>query len=404
LKKYKYKAKKGPQEIVEGMLLAESQDEAIDQINNMGLLPMDLYEEGAETKQPVTEKKISLRVKIKFLTAFYRQLKSLVKSGVSILKALNLLSDQFSDSKLRNIIGQVKDGVREGQDLSESLGRFPSVFGRFEIAMINAGESVGHLDEALSHIVQYREQIEDVQSKIKSAIAYPIFLLCVAFVSVVFMLTYVIPKFSSFFTDLGQELPLATRILIEVSGWFESYGLYFMAALVVLFVFLSKASKNETNRIILDRMWLKIPKFGALTLNAELSQLCRALQLLVGSGMQLPIAMKIGKGVVQNSVIKNGFETSCRVVSDGGSFSEALLRPGVFPSLMVQLAHAGEETGKLDDALGQVASWYEKDVEVTIKMMTSLLEPIIILGVGIIMGAIVISVLLPVFSLSAVTP
>ncbi len=401
MKKFKYRAKKGPEEIVEGVLLAQSQDEAIDRMSTMGLLPIDLSEETALERTPQAPPRWSQKSSYRDLTAFYRQLGSLVKSGVSLLRALALMGSQFPNVHLRTVIMHIHDQVREGRDFSESLAAFPQNFSGFEIAMIHAGESVGRLDHSLMRIVGYREQSEAIQGKIKSALIYPSFLIVVASISIAFMLTFVIPRFSTFFESLGQQLPLATRILIGISHWCVQNGLYLAAAVTVVFFLTPFVMKIQSNKMIFDRLLLQVPQVGAWVLKTEISQLCRALEILTGSGMQLLHAMKVSSSVIRNLKLKNSFDECHQAVLDGTRLSEALAHTGTFPTLVTQFVQAGEESGKMDEVLGQIALWYEQDVEANVKLATSLLEPVIILAVGLILGGIVIAILLPVFSLSA---
>lgn len=229
MKKYKYKAKKSPTEVVEGVLTAAGQDEAIEKINAMNLIPVELEEHTDEPQKKGTVKvskkpQKGSRVKSKILTACYKQLSRLLKSGVPLLKSVAILADQQEDERLKAVLLIIEKDIREGKAFSESLLQYPSIFSSFETALIRAGESVGQLDETMIRIADYREQQESLLSKVRSAVVYPIFVFGLGLLTLLFMLIYVIPNFSRFFVDLGQELPFPTKLLIFLSdvalkGW-----------------------------------------------------------------------------------------------------------------------------------------------------------------------------------------
>lgn len=402
MKKFRYKAKKGPEEVVTGLLTAESQDEAIDKINEMGLLPIDVEvdEPRAPAKQAIRRvrpKKISAHE----LAVFSRQLTALVKSGVPILRGISIISEQSFNLYLKDVLERIRDSVREGNNLSSAMAQFPSVFSTFDVAMIQAGESAGKIDEALLAIAKYREDEERVLAKVRSAIAYPLFVISLGVATVGFMLTYVIPKFSSFFLDLGQELPLPTRILITASQWAQISWIWVLALALIPFFLIRKMRRSKTDKIHLDRFLIRLPKIGPMILKTEIVRFSRSLQLLLGSGMQMLGAIRTTIPVVGNEAVRQELEQCYKAVEDGGNFSEKLRNSTLFPKFVHHLTSIGEESGRLDSALGEVAAWYEQELEEHIKIMMNLLEPAVILIVGLILGLMIIAVLLPIFSMNA---
>jgi type II secretory pathway component PulF len=404
MKKYRYKAKRGTSEACSGTLAAETREEAIDQINELGLFPIEVEEEkDEEVKQKKAASRTWLKKKVntRDLAILYRQLAKLIKSGVPILRALVLVSEQSEHPFLKEILMRVQEMVREGTNLSSALATYEKVFSVFDIAMIGAGESVGRIDESLTRIADYREQQNAVYLKIKTALAYPLFVIVAGAVTLMFMMSYVIPKFSKFFLDLGQNLPLITRLLIDASDWTKKFWYWVPITVAAVYFFISNMRKRSAERMILDRLMLKIPKAGDLITKSEVARLSRTLALLLKSGMPVLNAMKIAVPVMSNEAIKKELVACAKALEDGKLFSESLRQSKLFPPFVSQLIGVGEESGKLDEALAEVAGWYEQEIDETLKVMTNLLEPVIILVVGLILGIIIVAILLPVFSMNA---
>ena len=402
MKKFRYRAKKGPKETVEGVLVAENRDEVINQINDMGLFPIEIDEERLAEKAAKDLLKLPARaVGNRERTVFYGQLSRLIKSGVPILRSLNIIREQTSNERFREVINQVQRGVKEGGSLSASLGSYPKIFLPFEVAMIQTGESVGKLGESLARLVDYLEEQEALRSKVRTAVAYPIFMTAMGAITVFVMVTFVVPKFSQFFSDLGQELPIATRLLIRVSHVSNKAWPWGAAILGALLLWMKNMSRTPTEKRVLDRFVLGIPKIGQLVMKLETARFARALELLIGSGMQILNAVRIAIPVIGNEALKGELEKCSRKLEEGGFLSDGLRQSKLFPAFVCHLVSIGEESGKLDEAFREIAAWYEKDTTQTIQIFTNLLEPAIIVGVGFVLGLIIVAVLMPVFSINS---
>jgi len=402
MKSFHYKAKKGPLEVVEGSLHAGSHEEAIDKVNALGLVPVDIQEESVEGGAPV-KKKLPVSGKAvggRDLLAFYRQTSKLVKSGVPILQALLLIAQQSENERFSEMLKRLHQEVREGNSLSGSLALFPKTFSSFDIGMIQTGEAAGCLEEVLERIAHYHEAENELVSRIRSSLAYPAFIVLVGIFSVVFMLTGVIPKFSRFFADLGQDLPLITRILMGVSGWFERHIGWVIGFTAAAFFIFNRLLKVPATRLRFDRMILGLPLAGRVLLKAEIARMSRTLELLLKSGIPLVKGMKILIPVVKNLAIRSELER-CRVELEQGSLlSISLKKSALFPPFVCHFIGIGEESGRLDESLHEIAEWYEKDTAEAVKIMLSLLEPAVILVIGIILAFIIMAVMLPVFSIN----
>lgn len=405
MKKFAYKAKKGPSELLEGSVSAETRDSAIDKINDLGLVPVDVWEMsagGKDGRQTAAARigKSGPRIRSRDLLLFYRQLAKLMKSGVPLLQALFLILQENENLQLKKLLESLHKEVREGNTLSSGMVKNPQVFSAFDVGMIQTGEAVGKLDEVLLQIAEYRSRQRELSSKVKTALAYPSFVMVMGFLTLVFMLTYVIPKFTGLFADLGQELPLPTRILMGVSAWFQTQGPFLLAGACAVVILFMRALRSPKGKEQIDRSLLRLPGIGKVILKSEIARFSRTLELLLKSGIPMLKALRIAEPVLQNRALGQELFRCHSILEDGGYLSDGLRKGKYFPSFVCYFIAIGEESGKLDESLQEIADWYEKDTAEAIKIMTTLLEPTIILIVGGLLAAMIMAVLLPVFSIN----
>lgn len=395
---YKYYAKKGPESNREGTLEAQTREEAVEKLNQMGYTPVRLEEFVPPVKRSPLPK-LAGRIKLRDITIFTRQLSSLIKSGVPILGALNIISEQSDNPNFKNALRGIHDDIKDGKPFSAALSNYPGVFSQFYIAMIRTGEDSGTLQEVLLRIADYRQQQEEILSKLRTALAYPILMAVVGVATVVFMLTYVMPRLIQIFVSLEQALPLPTRILITVSNRLRQDWLWIVLIIAAALLVVRHQSNSESFKLPLSRFKLHLPGFGDFFLKTELARFCRSLELLIRSGLPILKAINVSVPIVRNEVIKRQLLCSYKDLEQGGSFGRSLKKSRLFPAFMSNLIIVGEESGRLDEALAEVARTYEKDIDDGIKVMTSLLEPMMILIMGLLVGFIVVSMLLPIFQI-----
>ncbi len=407
MKIYHYRAKKSPTEVREGTLQAETEEEVITKVNDMGLVVVQIQEvtdkpESAASALHTNERARPYRGLLGHaVTRFYKQFGRLIQSGIPILQALKLMADQTESVRLKHIIQEIQKNVAEGLPLSQALFKYPEYFSPFDLAMIEAGELVGHLDESLKRIAIYRDSQEKLMSKIRGSLAYPIFVTVAGVAAIVFMLSFVMPKFSLFFLDLGQELPLLTRLLIGASHIAEKSWIGILGAAVVLFFIFRRSLQADAKQMGWHRFYLGLPKIGRLIVYSQFSRFARTLSLLLESGIPLLKALQTSLPVVTNQVIRAQLQVCHAAIVEGGSFGEALRRSDRVPVFVTQLIRAGEESGRLQESLNDISDWYEQELQENAEVLTKLLEPILILAVGAILGLMVIAVLLPIFSMNA---
>lgn len=405
MKNFGYKAKKGPDDIQEGFIVAESRDHAVDKINEMGLLPVDIWEASAQNRKSnksasTAHRSSGLKVKSKDLLVFYRQLAKLMKSGVPLLQALFLMLQENENQQVKTLLEDLHKEVREGNTLSSGMQKHPQIFTAFDIGMIQTGEAVGKLDEVLLQIAEYRRKQRELASTVRSALAYPAFVMSMGILTVIFMLSFVIPKFTGIFQDLGQDLPLPTRILIGVSDFMQAHGPFLIIGSAVFLIMFLRVIKQPAGKAQFDALLLSLPVIGKVILKAEIARFGRTMELLLKSGIPMLKALRIAEPVVQNRALGKEVFACHALLEHGGYLSDGLRKGHYFPPFVCYFIAIGEESGKLDESLQEIAEWYEKDTAETIKIMTTLLEPTIILIVGGILAAIIMAVLLPVFSVN----
>ncbi|MFH0827390.1 MAG: type II secretion system F family protein [Candidatus Omnitrophota bacterium] len=395
---YRYTAKKGPQEVMEGQLEAASEKEAVEKINALGLIPMRVEEEVTLSASAASTGKSFGKVKTRQITVFSRQLATLIRSGVPILRAIHIIMEQSESRTLKAVLGDIHDNLKEGSTFSSSLAAHPDCFSPLYIAMIRAGEDTGALPEALLRVTDYRMKQEEFISRLRMALAYPVLMAIVGAATIVFMLTFVIPRLTKIFLSMGQELPLPTQILISISRGLSEVWVWL--ALSVIILILIQQSKTGAGKAVLSRLKIRLPLFGSIILKVNLSRFCRTLELLIKSGIPILKAIDIAVAVINNEVVKEKLKTSHKELEQGGSFGKSLKTSGLLPSFMTNLVIVGEESGKLAEALSEVADTYERETDEAVRIMTNLLEPLMILVMGLIVAFIVIAMLLPIFEIN----
>jgi type II secretory pathway component PulF len=399
---YKYKAKKGPENLVEGKISAQSEKEAVEKITQMGYVPVYIQEETQKTKQSSTFNLSFGRVRSQDITIVSSQLASLLKSGVPFLNAINIIAEQSENPNLKATLKGIHNTVKEGADFSTALSQYPQVFSSLYLAMVRTGENSGQLPEILLKIAEYRRKQEEMMSRFRMAMAYPILMVIVGLGTIIFMLTFVIPRLTRLYSNMGQILPLPTRILVTLSDSLRHWWFWIIIIIVIIATLIRRQEKTEAGKLSISIFKLRLPIFGKLILKSELGRFCRTLELLIKSGVPILRAIQISIPVLGNEVIKLKLRQSYKDLEQGGSFGLSLKDSKVIPVFMSNLIIVGEQSGRLYEALAEVAGSYERDTDEAIKTMSSLLEPIMVLVMGLIVGFIVVAMLLPIFEINVI--
>ncbi|MEL1222860.1 MAG: type II secretion system F family protein [Candidatus Neomarinimicrobiota bacterium] len=393
----------------EGEIRADSLDTAIQKLSANGQMVISLKEvdDTFDFLGPfIDEIQLSIekaknRIPLSNIVFFTRQLATMFSAGLTLERAIQSLGAEEKHRKFKKILNTVSDNIRKGLNLSESLSRHPGVFNTLFVAMVKAGEVSGNLNEILEQLSSYLENLDDTRRKVKSAMNYPIFMILFLIGMLMVMLLVIIPKFSQVYSQLGAGLPAATRQMIDFSTWFgNNVGfLGFVTFSVISIIWL--ISKTQRGGYALDSFILKIPVFGTLTEQSILNKFCKTFGILIGAGVPVLETTALLRKVVDNKVYERAIDNASDLIRDGYNISTALRRTEVFPSILLQLASTGEDTGELDDLLDRAADYYQKQVDALVERMTTLIEPLLILLVGAVIALMVVLTYLPVFHLGS---
>jgi|TARA_B100001250_G_scaffold380430_1_gene371854 type IV pilus assembly protein PilC len=393
----------------EGEIRADSLDNAIQKLTSNGQMVISLKEvdDTLDFLGPFLDEvqlsieKIKNRIPLANIVFFTRQLATMFSAGLTLERAIQSLGAEEKHKKFKKILNSVSENIRKGLNLSESLTRHPGVFNTLFVAMVKAGEVSGNLNEILEQLSSYLENLDDTRRKVKSAMNYPIFMILFLISMLMVMLLVIIPKFSQVYSQLGAGLPPATKKMIEFSTWFGNNAGILAFVVFSIYGSLWLISKTQRGGFALDSIKLKTPVFGALMEQSILNKFCKTFGILIGSGVPVLETTALLQKVVDNKVYEKAIVDASDYIRDGYNISTALRRTEVFPSILLQLASTGEDTGELDDLLDRAADYYQKQVDALVDRMTTLIEPLLILMVGAVIALMVVLTYLPVFHLGS---
>ena len=397
--RFAYRAKDTELRVVEGTIEADSEAAAISRLGSQGVFPISVVE--AATRG-ATHRVISRRISQRALTYTIRQLADLLGGGLPLLGALTLLIRQTEQPALERIIEQLAASVRDGASLSDAMAQHPQVFTPLHVSMVRAGEEGGGLEQALVRLAELGESEAELRSRVMSASAYPLFVLCVACAMTIFLMAYVIPTLSLVFIESGQLLPLPTRFLLAVSRLFTRWWLALLGVLTVLAFGLRRWHASPLGRATLDRAFMALPGVGVLVRKLDTARFTRTLGIMVSQGVPVLQALDVVARNVSNTILRSAVERIQVAVREGSSIAAAIVASGQFPAFVGNMVAVGEESGTVDGALLKVASTYEREVDRTIRTLTTVLEPVLLVVVGGVVMFIVLAMLLPVFQIGLV--
>jgi type IV pilus assembly protein PilC len=395
---FDYKVRDADGRLVKGQLEADSVPLVAARLRDMGYAPVEIKPVSLNLKRDINIPGITDRVALKDVALMSRQLATMVAAGLTLVRALSVLADQIESKPLRDAMLQVRQDVEQGSSLSTSLEKLPKVFPPLYIAMVRAGEVGGQLDSVLLKLSSTLEKQVELRQKVRSAMAYPAIVFCAVIVIVTAMMIFIVPIFKKLFTSLNGTLPLPTRIVIAISNIVASVWLLAVIGIVVLIVVLMRrwiATPNGRRRW--DAFKLRPPVFGPLTHKVALARFCSTFSSLLSAGVPVIEALDIVSQNAGNQVVADALIGAQDGVREGKNLSNILARYPVMPIMVTQMIETGEESGALDDMLDKVATFYDNEVNATVDSLTSILEPLIILFMGACIGAIVISLYLPMF-------
>ncbi|MEY4978391.1 MAG: hypothetical protein RLZZ352_661 [Pseudomonadota bacterium] len=391
---YEWEGKDRNGKKVRGETRAAGENQVLASLRRQGVIPSKVKKRRMASGKSIKPKDIAI---------FTRQLATMMKAGVPLLQAFDIVGRGNPNPSVTQLLNSIRTDVETGTSLSASFRKNPLYFDTLYCNLVEAGESAGILEELLDRLAVYMEKTEAIKSKIKSALMYPISVVIVAFVVVAVIMIFVIPSFKEVFSSFGADLPAPTLFVISVSEFFVAYWwLIFGSIGGGIYFFLQAWKRNEKVQLVMDRVMLKMPIFGALVEKSVIARWTRTLSTMFAAGVPLVEALDSVGGASGNSVYASATEKIQQEVSTGTSLTDAMTNANIFPSMVLQMCSIGEESGSIDHMLGKAADFYEAEVDDMVAGLSSLMEPIIIVLLGSIIGGIVVSMYLPIFKLGAV--
>ncbi|MGR6836437.1 type II secretion system F family protein [Syntrophomonas erecta] len=395
---FAYRVRDRQGKILTGRLEAEDKKTVIDSLlkQNYYILSLEeIVQSGQKLELPWGFAKVPARDMI----VMTRQLATMLSAGLPILKCFSILAEQANHKKLKKALFSIRDNLEEGVTVWQAMACHPAVFSSIYISMVRAGELGGVMDSVLERLSLHLEREDEITSKIRSASIYPAIITVFAFLMVIFIITVVMPGFIGMFEAAGAQMPGSTRALLAISNLIRTRWVYLLAGTVILIYGLKIIGKTRRGRYFFDNLYLHLPIIGKTISRITVARFARTMGTLVGSGIPILQALEVSEDVVGNAVVSRGIRKARESISEGQAISIPLQNTGVFEPMVIQMVAVGEETGALDDMLIRMADYFDREIMYLIDSMMALIEPILILLVGILVGAIVVSTLMPIFEL-----
>ncbi len=400
---YAYIAKNSDGTEVTGVATAETLEEIVGRLHAQGLAVLDVTERkgGALGRSLLDSLKAAMagRASSRDLALFSRQLATVLESGIPIARGLRGLSSDGVRGVMARVVPDLAQRLERGESLTDAMAAHPEAFPPMYLSMIRAGERAGTLDRIVRELAVYQEKVDDIQGKVKSAMSYPVFVLGFTLLATMFLVLQVVPTFSGIYEELGQDLPGITQMVLNLSDSIRHQGLLWLAGAVLLALGGWSFWRHPRGRYLCDAALLKLPVFGPIVTKSVMSRFARTLGILIGSGLPILESLELVEGAADNQVVVGAIEEARELITTGHGVTEAFRSTGKFPELIIQLMATGEEAGDLDGMLLKAADFYDRQVEGAVHSISSLIEPMMIVLVGGVIGFIVVSMFMPIFKM-----
>lgn len=393
---YQWKGKNRYGDIVEGRRVARSVEDLSKTLQREQITVLDIERKKAEFRIPFLQ---TQKVKLKELAVYSRQLSVLIDAELPLIQGLTILTEQTKNKYFKQVIKDIRSDVEAGSTLNQAKKKFPRVFDDLYCNLVASGEQSGSLDIMLRRLSEFLEKVVRLRSQVKQAMIYPSAIVIFSVVVVIFMLWKVIPVFANIFVELGATLPSLTAFIMALSVFVQKYILFIFLGIVALVFAFRYARRTDSGRKVIDRLLLKMPLFGALLEKVGLSRVTRTLSTLLSGGVPMLESLKITSTTAGNVIIEDRIMRARSLVAEGTSLTDAFKEVGHFPFMLIQMIGVGEATGTLDEMLSKLADFYDEEVEATVSNLLAVMEPVLLIFVGGMVGTIVVSMYLPIFSL-----
>jgi len=397
---FSYQARDGSGQTVSGTIDAADQAAAVSLLMNRNLMVTEL--KAASGVKVGGQKRFQGNVKAQDLVVFTRQLATMMAAGLPLVQSLSALEEQTESKAFKPVLHNVRERVEQGDSFSQALAQHPKVFNRLYVSMVEAGETGGLLAEILDRVASYLEATSRLKKKVKSAMTYPTIVCCIAILIALFLIIKVIPIFADIYKDFGAKLPAPTQMLINVSNVLREYFVFCVIGVGALIFLLVKLKRTKRGTEIWDRAKLRMPVFGKLIHKIAMSRFSRTFAALLRSGVPILETLRIVGQSSGNTLVEACVQQTAVAIERGDNLAAAMGQHKVFPPMLVRMVAAGEQTGKVDVMLEKISDFYDEEIEATLAALTSLIEPLLIVFLGVVVGTIVICMFLPIFKLNQI--
>jgi type IV pilus assembly protein PilC len=395
---YVWEGKNRMGEVQKGEMEAASTKILRANLNRMKISPIKIKKKSKDLFENVAF--LQPKVKEADIILFCRQFSTMIDAGLPIIQCLDILYSQQENKTFKKMLKEIKDSVESGSTLAEALKKYPDQFNNLFVNMVSAGEAGGILDTILKRLSNYLEKAAKLKARVKGAMTYPVVTMLIAVVVVAVILVFVIPVFQEMFTDFGSELPVFTQLVVTVSNFVKSNILYIIGALALFFYAIKRFYKTEKGRGVIDRYVLKLPVFGVLLRKVAVAKFTRTMGTMLASGVSILEALDIVARTAGNMTIEKAIYSVRTAIAEGRTMSDPLAESGVFPAMVCQMIAVGESTGALDAMLEKIADFYEEQVDQAVENLTSLIEPFMLVFLGVTIGGLVVAMYLPIFKMA----
>lgn len=399
---FQYKARNARGEAVEGRLDAASAAAVAEQLAGSGITPVDIVEVGEKPQGTSLDRLFERSIKLDDLIIFCRQMYTLSKAGVPIIRAINGLVETARSPRLKRVLAKVAESLESGRSLADSLRQYPEAFSSLYVSIVQVGENSGRLDESFLQIARHLELDKETRARVKTAMRYPTMVIVAIAVAIGIINVYVIPAFSQVFASFKADLPLATRILLGVSAFTVQYGAYLLLAAVAAAVAVAGYVRTEAGELRWDRLKLRLPIVGGIILRATLARFARSFAMALRSGVPLVQALTVVSRAVDNAYVGEHVRNMRSHIERGETLTRAAVATELFTPLVLQMLMVGEETGQVEDMMQEVADFYEREVDYDLKHLSAYIEPVLLVAVGIMVLILALGVFLPMWDLASV--
>jgi len=396
---YRYKISTPSGRILEKSITSSSKTSVKDYLEQEGNFVLDIRKEhgfGSFFKQGGHAR----RIKLKDLLVFNQEFSVLIKAGLPIIQALNAIIKKGANDELTEVLTNIRNDISGGASLSEAFRNYSHIFSNLYIVSLQSGEKSGNIGNAITRYIEYMKKISGIRQKVVTASVYPLILTAVSIFALLFLLIYVVPSFTSTYFEAGTELPKLTLILVNISNMLKSNFLYLVILAAAVIIGFKYSIRSDSFKAFLDRIKLKAPFLGPLFIHYSISKLARTLGTILKGGTPLVESIRISSGVVENSFLKDSLMGVADSIEKGAGFSESLSSAGIFPVLSLKMIEAGESSGALEQVLEEIAEFYESDVDTKISVLTSSIEPALMIIMGLLIGFIVLAMYMPIFQMA----